>query len=481
MKNIKLTLFTVMISSIALLSSDICAATKKNMKKESEPTTPINEALTSAYLKNSTLKAKVFGQFANQENIDIAVSGFRPSITATGNASRNFRRTNTTSTAGQEGSLKSYRTTPYGANLQIQQNLFQGGGTIAAVRGAKQGVESGHYDLLNTEQTTLLNAAQAYLNIIYTKSAVQFNKENVKFLIESLKSIQAQVEVGEKTRTDTAQAESALAKGYADLSTAEGNYQDAIANYVNVVGEEPTGRFVYPSTLPNLPSSREDLVRMSLEVNPTVLQAMYAYEQAKSNVSVASAKLLPSVDLVGSAARNLERNSGGTAQTNSASAALQLTVPIYQQGAQWATVRQQTDNEGQARYQLEQARKSAQENAIKAWDAWVVAKHNTESYKKQVEFATIFRDGAVLEEKVGERAYLDVLQAQSQLLQAQTGLEQAKANERIAEYQLYATVGILTAAYLKLPVQMYKEKEHLKAVEYKPFGLYVPTNGDMAQ
>ena len=437
------------------------------------PVIPINEALASAYMTNSALKAAVYQQFATQEGIDIAFSGFRPSLSVSGNAARRVTETNAAPRAGQEIPTSKYYDTPYGATAQVTQNLYQGGGTIAAVSSAKRAVEAGHYGLRNTEVTTLLNAASAYLNIIYTRSAIQYNKENVKFLTESLKSIKAQVEVGEKTMTDVAQAESALAQGLAGLSTAEGNYQNAVANYINIVGQKP-GNFVYPPSLKNLPPTRGELIQDALQNNPLVLQAEYAFLKAKSDVRVQEAKLLPQVNFTGQLARNLDKYSTSTSQTNTGSATLQLSVPIYQQGAEWATVRQSVDSEGQARSQWTQARKTAEQNAVTAWDNWVVAKANTEYYSKQVEYATLFRDGAVLEEQVGERDYLDVLQAQSQLLQAQTGLEQAKMNERVAEYQIYSTMGILTAEYLDLPVRKFAEKEHLEVVKYKPFGFGTP-------
>lgn len=438
------------------------ALTEDQALIDSDGQTSITEALSSAYLTNSDLQAKLHEQYSKHEAINQAISGFRPSVSINGQQSRidsktNFPVKNRT------------KVSPYSSAVEVQQNIFNSFGTWYGWDSAEKGVKAGFYDLVNTEQKTLLSAAEAYLNVIFRKASVTFNQSNVKFLAEQLKAARAAVEVGEKTVTDIAQAESRLAQGNAQLSAAEGELQNAIANYENIVGKRP-GTLTYPDGFTDLPTSRELFIEESLNNNPAVKSALFNYEKARSDVKVAGSELLPRVDLSGSANRSLHQRNNKD-RTDQIQGTIKLTVPIYQSGAKWSSLRQRSEIESQARFQLEQARKSVTESATKAWEGLASAQKQTISLRKQVEFAKISLDGVILQVQVGERPTIDILDAQKEYLQAQTGLEEARKNERLAEFQIKAVGGKLTAHQLALPVELYDVQGHLDSVKYQLFGL----------
>lgn len=473
MHKITFTLFLIF-ASFGLIAS-VYAEDMQPMHQQAtaDKISPLREALVSAYYTNSTLQAKLHEQYARHESINQAASRFRPNLAASGRAGRSHSESRTQASdaplPGQSPISKDSRTSnPHSGNLEITQNIYEGGGGLAALRSAESEVTAGRFDLINTEQTTLLNAATAYMNVIFRKAAVSFNESNVKFLSEQLKAVNAALEVGDKTRTDVAQAESRLAEANTNLVAAQGEVENAIANYRTVIGQDP-GLLEYPPQLPELPRKREDVVENALQDSPAIQQALFTFEKAKGDIDVASAELLPKLDVNGNANRALEQSRSKDRQT-AYEAFLQLRVPIYQKGADWSKTRQNAQLAAQARYQLEQARKETREGAIKAWEAWITAVKKIAQFEKTIEFAAISRDGAILEAEVGERSYLDVLDAQRELVQAQVGLEEAKKDERVAEYQLYAIQGKLTVANLDLPVTPYKVDEQLESVRYKLFG-----------
>ncbi|MEN8236373.1 MAG: TolC family protein, partial [Pseudomonadota bacterium] len=346
--------------------------------------------------------------------------------------------------------------------------LYSGGGTIAAMDRAEHGVTADHYDFFDREQRTLLDAVTAYMDVIFRRAAIDFNEANVKSLTEQLEAVRAALEVGERTLTDVAQVESRLARGKADLADALRDLETANANYVKVIGCDP-GLIEEPKLLENLPKSKEELIALAQDADPRVLSAIYSEKSAKRQIDEDSAGLLPRVELTGKADRNLQVN-GPNTHNNTASAILRLTVPVIQQGNVWSRSRQRVQQAAQARHNLDQARKLAREDAIKAWETWVAALQRIEHFKAQVKFSTLSRDGAILEAEVGERSYLDVLDAQTELLQAQLGLVQARRDEIVAEYQVLQSMGNLTAQYLQLPVERYKIEEHYESVRKKVFG-----------
>ena len=59
-----------------------------------------------------------------------------------------------------------------------------------------------------TEQTVLLNAATAYMNLLRDSAILDLQRRNVEVLQEQLRQTRDRFNVGEVTRTDVAQAES---------------------------------------------------------------------------------------------------------------------------------------------------------------------------------------------------------------------------------------------------------------------------------
>lgn len=451
-------------SSLALaLLSMAMPVSAQTPEKKSEKIDPITDALSSAYMTNSTLKAKLHGQYAIDENVNQAFSKFRPQVAASGSAGR------TRTESKLPNQPKSTRELdPDSLTLQVSQSLYRGGGDLAGLRAAEAGVVAGQYDLMNTEQDTLLRAVTAYLEVIFQKASVSSKEANVSYLTKQLKGIKAQVEVGEKTPTETATAESALAQGVADLVKSQGDLANAHANYLNIIGKQP-GLLAYPTPLNTLPKSLEEVIQIALKNNPAILNAEYAAKQAGINIDVANSALLPSLDLTGSASKayNQSVKKDKTTQT---SATLKLTVPLYQSGAEYSKVRQQVDSSVSAAYQLEQARKSVRENATKAWEGFVTSRQQAASFKKQLDSAKIARDGALLESEAGERSYFEVIQFQQRVLEAEIALENAKRNEILSQYQLLSILGRLTAKELNLPVTLYDVQGHLDEVGYKTIG-----------
>ncbi len=424
---------------------------------------PFKQALSGAYSTNSTLRAKVREQFSRDEEIPKALAGFRPNITTDFSGGKRVFRHVKPEVGDVNRTL-----TPAAVGVSIQQDIYSGGGTIAATNSAEHFVASGQYDYLLTEQDTLLNAISAYMNVIFQTASVRLNKANKEFLAQELKAVQAQVELGEKTPTDTAQAEARLARAVADLIAAEGALQNSIANYVTVIGEKP-GLMEVPAQLADLPASREQLVELARQQSFLIARAQYTAQQAKSDIAVSSARLQPSISLEGRADRALQSQLPRD-QRNLYEATLKLSIPLYQKGSEWAGLRQSTQTAGQRRFDLEQSRKQSVENAINAWENWVAAKERITQFKAEVVATKRSRDGAVLEAEVGQRAFLDVLDSQRDLVNAQLQLEQAKRDEVIARYQMLSVIGLLTADYLKLPVESYDIIGHYKAVRNKWIG-----------
>ncbi|HEV7874757.1 MAG TPA: TolC family protein, partial [Enterovirga sp.] len=221
-------------AAFATAAFAIAAATASSASAET-----LDSALARAYGGNPTLDAQRAAVRAVDENVPIALSGYRPTVAATASTGASYA-------TGEAGSALSGGTQPFrrglfpaSAGLQVSQNIFNGFRTANSTRQAESQVFGARETLRTTEQTTLFNGAQAYMNVLRDTAILDLQRNNVEVLEEQLRQTRDRFSVGEVTRTDVAQAESRLAQSRSQVAVAEANLQASIATYRQIIGVEP--------------------------------------------------------------------------------------------------------------------------------------------------------------------------------------------------------------------------------------------------
>ncbi len=189
-------------------------------------------------------------------------------------------------------------------------------------------------------------------------------RSNVNVLEATLRQTRDRFSAGEVTRTDVAQAESRLAGGRSQLSVAESNYVTSRANYRQVIGVDPPARLTPAMPVDRLsPRTLDGAVARGRTEHPLITTAMYNVDVAQMQVKVAEGALYPTVSVHG----NVQKTFGSTSslaviESLAASVAGQVSVPIYQGGAEYATIRQSKETLGQRRLDLDTARDQVQQH-----------------------------------------------------------------------------------------------------------------------
>ncbi len=422
----------------------------------------LDEVLAYAYNNNPTLTAQRSALRGVDENVPIARSGWRPSVSLSG--STGFRHTDNNRGGTQD-------LTPAQIGLQVTQPLYDGGITRASVSEAEAGVLAGRAQLLSVEQAILLDAATAYLDVVRDQAVLDLSIQNVEVLQRQLEAAQDRFRVGEITRTDVAQAEARLSGAVADREQSVGNLQASRANFEQVVGVPP-GELDAPEPVLVQPDSIDAVLARAREQNPGVLEATYNALAAQNRIEVIHGQTRPSVSLDGSVAHARETQADGS-RTDSAELLVNLTVPLYQSGAVQAQVRQQKHFANQAQLQVSAARRTAVEGGRQAWEALQASRARVESLTAQIRAAEIAVEGVQREAEVGARTTLDVLDAQLELFQAQVNLVVARRDELVRAFQLKQALGEMTARALELPVDFYDPTGHYEEVRGLWYGTAV--------
>jgi outer membrane protein len=439
-------------------------------------TTALGTALTQAYHNNPQLNAQRAATRAVDENVGIALGGYRPRVTATGSLTEQHLETLTKSpptnvcTTVNCGNVG---VATYG--VTATQTLFNGFQTGNRTRQAEAQVFSARETLRSTEQTVLLNAVTAYMNLLRDTAILDLQRSNVTVLETTLRQTRDRFNVGEVTRTDVAQAESRLASGRSQLLTAESNYTTSRATYRQVIGVEP-GRLVAAAPVDrHLPRTLPVALGRGRTEHPSITTASFNVDVAAYQVKVAEGALYPTLTLQGAA--NKSNNSTAnltTASTFVASVTGQLSVPIYQGGGEYATIRQAKETLGQRRLDLDTARDQVQATITQAWGQLQAAKAQIEATQAQVAAAEVALNGVREEARVGQRTTLDVLNAQQDLVNARVALVTAQRDRVVASYTVLAAVGGLSPQILGLGIAPYDPMVHYQQVRDSWRGVRTP-------
>ncbi len=433
-----------------------------------QPVDTLTQALSVAYYNNAALQAQRAALRQADENVPAALSGWRPTVALSGSAGRVMgTQTTIVSTFLPAQVLPQNRDEIIG-QATLTQPIFTGGKTTEATREAKNQVYAQRAQLLATEGQVFLNVVTDYVTVVTDTRLVALDRNNVSVLRRQLQATKEQFNIGAITLTSVAQAEAALAQATAQVAIALGNLQIARENFRHDVGQPP-GDLTPPQPLLLPVSSQAAAGALARQNNPNVIAAEFTNAANKDAVDVAFSALLPQISL--QAAGYIESGQSGPGTRLSGGSVLgQLSVPLYQGGQEYATIRQARAKVQQSFAQIVDAERSADAQAAQAFEGFVASREAVVSTNAAIRANAIALDGTEREEIIGTRDTLDVLNAQQLLLQSEEQQVQNIANVVTESYTVAAAIGRLTATDLGLPIRQYDDLKYYNAVKDAAFG-----------
>ncbi|MGE5626275.1 MAG: TolC family outer membrane protein [Bacillota bacterium] len=414
--------------------------------------TTLEQALAQAWANNPTLEAERDTLAAASNRVDEAQGGYYPQVKLFGGVG----------TSHLDVGFMQLPGFPFPANtigvplntrqvgVEVDQALYAGGRISAGVDAAEKLRAAEDAKLHAVEGGVLLQAAQAYMDVLQARAVLTLEQSNERVLQEALEQAQASFDNGETTHTDVDQAKARLAGAQAARIQADGALTAATAAYERVVGAAPDA-LEQPQPLGGLPATQQDALALA-ERNYNVQAAQYTAAAAASNVDVAESALKPSLELSGQVTRATEPQFLFE-KLDTRSIMLNLSMPLYTGGTASSELHAAQHQADSSTQQALDARRQARDQVVSAWQAYQTAVAGLAAIEVQITAAQSAYDGVQAEHKVGDRTTLDVLNAEQELLNAKVNEVRAQRDETVAEYSLKAATGALTAQDLKLPVQ----------------------------
>jgi outer membrane protein len=351
--------------------------------------------------------------------------------------------------------------------------VYNGQQTANRTRAAEGQVSAAREGLRVLEQSVILSAATIYMDYLRDSAVVEVQKSNVRVLEQTLKQTRDRFNVGEVTRTDVAQSEAQLAAGRTQLLTAESNLTTTRSNFRRIIGNEPSNLQAGSPVDRFLPNTLPGAVDLGLVENPNVTAAMFGIDVSFLNVKVNEGALFPSVTLQANIQQGWEQ-SISQPRGLTASGIAQVSIPVYQGGAEYSLIRQSKETLAQQRLALEQVRDQTRASVVQAWGQLLAGRAQVSSAQAQVQASEIALNGVREEAKAGQRTTLDVLNAQQALVNARVALVTAQHDRVVASYSVLNAVGRLSPTVMKLNTNVYDPSVHYHQVRDSWVGVRTP-------
>jgi outer membrane protein len=431
----------------------------------------IEAALVRAYQSNPQLNAQRAQVRSTDENVSQALAGYRPQAAVA--ASAGYQYTDTFGIAAvAEGEIHGTNA-PRSVSATVTQTLYNGNQTANKTRAAESQVSGAREGLRVLEQTVLLNAATIYMDYLRDSAIVEVQRSNVRVLQETLAQTQERFRVGELTNTDVAQADAQLAAGKTQELAAEATLTTTRSNFRRIIGNEPQALAPGSPIDRLLPATLAAAVDLGLKQNPNVIAAMFGIDVNYLQVKINEGALLPTLT-VQIAAQQAYEQQLIIYREAAVSATAQVSIPVYQGGAEYSLIRQSKESLEQQHLNLATVRDQTRANVVTAWGQLVAGKAQVASAQSQVSASEIALDGVRDEARAGQRTTLDVLNAQQALVNARIALVTAQHDRVVASYAVLNAVGRLSPQVLSLATSVYDPSVHYQQVRDKWVGVRTP-------
>lgn len=401
----------------------------------------VKEAALQAIESNPDVQASWHEFSASTHDVRVARAGYLPTVDIGATAGKTNR--------DYDGRAV-YNTAQ--AQVTLSQLLFNGFRTSSEVARFDSARMVRYYELLNTIETTALEAVRAYEDVKRNRELVKLARNNYVKHQEVFGQIEERASSGVGRGVDLEQVAGRLALAESNLLTEASNLHDVTARYLRVVGQLPAENLAEVDlTQQKLPDTIRAALMLAYQGNPAFHASIKNISAAQAAVKVERSGYYPKAEL--RARQVTSRNQNGfdnrtdpDSYGDESAVELALTYNLYSGGANRAAVRRSLEQVNQAKDLRDQACVDLRQNTQIAYnDAQRVREqlaalrqHRISSDKVRTAYAEQFN--------IGQRSLLDLLDAENEYFQASRALIIANGDLEIAYARSLAAMGSLLPA-----------------------------------
>jgi outer membrane protein len=458
--------------------------------------TNLMDVYTKALESDPQFKAARAEWLATKEGIPIARSFLLPQISATGGLGRSYNKVTENAVLGGNGNFYNNNSN---YSLTLTQSLFNYG-NMTSLSNAKSLAQSEEATFAAAAQNLMFRVANNYFNVLLKKDILRVTQEKKKSIAEQLRQTQQKYDVGLIPITDLNDAQASYDTVVADEISAKKDLEDAkeqlreitAIKYQQLDGIGPEVPLVSPQ-----PQNIDRWVITAERQNNTLIAAMFTTLAARQNISTKFSGHLPTLSANGSYTYGYNSNSGAESGTETFNkdktlqAGVTLDVPIFQGGQVSAETNQARYQYQNALHTQEQTHRSVVSNTRQSYYGVISGISKIIADRQEIVSKQSKLRSTVLSYEAGLRTMVDVLQAETDLYDAEAIYYQDQYSYIIETVNLKQLAGTLNSHDLtlinkwlrKLNVSLESDIYKTSIIKTKPTAIpaAMPTNDSANQ
>lgn len=374
-----------------------------------------------------------------------AIAGLNPKLTASASYTRFTDQKRTAETDLGFLVLPGTLYQPYeaiGWGLRMDYIFSLSGNSITALNISNKSIEKSRFDLAAVKEEFLLAVTAAYYDYLKAVKLQQVAAANVERLLQYRNAGEKRLKVGEVTRTVLLRAESELASAQSDMVKAANAVAISKAVLARLVGIDSGATIIETRPRETALQPLAYYQNQALSHRPDIQSSEIQRKIAEYQVIYNKGSYWPYLSLSAVYARSEQCPAISTLNRESMFGTAALNFPFYEGGLRIAEVREAKAREKQAQLQYEDLKKSilievqasyldlqAQKGALAYREAQKsYARDNYRAVSRQFDF--------------GLANSIDVIDATTALVAAETSLTEAEYNYQVAIMRLKKARGV---------------------------------------
>ena len=411
----------------------------------------LEKELAGLLLDHPNIRAAAKTVESSRQEVRRALSDYYPKISASADVGQEVIDSPAERQQGDGQLGKPSSRTAERVSFAMTQNLFNGFQTTSLVRTARLNKSLAQSTLKGTNQNTVFEGINAYINVLRQKRLIELSRENVATIQQQLNLEDERVRRGSGVTVDVLEAKSRLQIAKERLVTFEGALVDAISRYSQTFNHAPDIDAMTDPAPPveMVPSDLERAIDIAVVGNPLVGNSSITIEVARERKQAIRAEYYPSLNL--DTTWNFEKNAGGVLGVRrDYSIILSTTWDLFTGFSTRNLLSQASFNLGATKDTHEFTSRKVIEQTKLAWQALLTARKRLELLENAVNIASEVFTSRQKQREAGKVNVSAVLDAENEVNNSQINFTSASYDERLAVYQLLLAMGLLNPAGLNL-------------------------------
>lgn len=427
--------YTKALLAVAMSAAALGAQPPAAVAPRPAPVVTFDEALKLALTQNTTVKqaqnsAALSGATVTQQKL-----AFLPSLSLSANTAQAYGRNFSQS----EGTILNTTTNTLNAGISSSVTLFDGMKNVSNLRSAQADQQASEQDLTRAKQTAVFSVASNFLSLVTQQQQLAVQQQNLAAQEALENQISQFVKAGSRPVSDLYQQQASAASARAAVVTAQNNVELAKVDLIQTLQLDPRGSYDFQA--PSLPDTAaasahfdlDSLLDRAFAQRPDLGADASRVEAAKQDVKAASASKWPTISLTGG------YNSGVSSaadvgfldqlnQRRGGSIGIGISIPIFDRGATQAASERAQIQADNANLALATQRQQVALEVRRAYLDYEAAKQQLSAADAQQKAATLAVATTQQRYQVGAATLVEVTQARTTQVQAQSALINARNN-----------------------------------------------------